>query len=112
MFFPPDLRCNRVRRPVRPLLKVPNDSPWARGHDSVGCKRDVDFRSSHAVLAFALKRTHVTFTTSFELILVLQLINLIDSEQYDRVAAGIKSEEIRFRAVAIFANALPTAVQG
>ena len=27
----------------------------ARGHDSFGCKRDVDFRGSHAVLALALQ---------------------------------------------------------
>jgi hypothetical protein len=60
---------------------------------------------------FALQRTHVTFTTSFELILDFELENLIDSELDNRVAAGIKGEEIRFRAVAIFANALPTALQ-
>ncbi len=43
--------------------------------------------------------------------MVFELENLIHSEQDNRVAARFKREEIRFRAVAIFADALPTAVQ-
>jgi hypothetical protein len=37
------------------LTQVRNDSLLTRGHDSVGRKRDVDFRSSHAVLPVALQ---------------------------------------------------------
>jgi hypothetical protein len=51
-------------------------------------------------------------TNSFELILVFEPLNLVDSEEDDRVAAGIKGKEIRSRAVEILANVLPTAEQG